>query len=117
MGKIRLCSCKVGKFRLAFLAMEQEMRSNLRRCAEIYAAARGIGLPTVGRLAAGDWRFFDRLQDGEKTFTARKYDEVIAWFAANWPPEVEWPADVKRSDDSPLSPSDDADSEPQKAAS
>jgi hypothetical protein len=57
-------------------------------------------MPTLGRLAAGDWRFFDRLTDG-KTFTARKYDEVMRWFAANWPKGVAWPAGCTRSGASP----------------
>lgn len=76
--------------------MEQELKSNLRQCAEAYATARGIGIPTVGRLAAGDWRFFDRVDDDEKTFTARKYDEVIGWFSVNWPDQMEWPPGISR---------------------
>lgn len=76
--------------------MEQELRAHLRACAEAYAAARGIGLPTIGRLAAGDWRFFDRLQDDTKTFTAKKYDEIIVWFSVNWPEGAEWPDSVQR---------------------
>lgn len=76
--------------------MEQELKSNLRRCAEIYAGVREISIPTLGRLAAGDWRFFERVEDDEKTFTARKYDEVIGWFSENWPDEVDWPSDVSR---------------------
>lgn len=76
--------------------MESELRNNLLRCAEAYAGARGIGLPTLARIAAGDWRFFDRLLDDEKTFTARKYDEVISWFATNWPSDLPWPSEVER---------------------
>jgi hypothetical protein len=83
--------------------MEEEMRLNLRRCAETFAEARKIGLATIGRLAAGDWRFFDRLENDEKTFTARKYDDVIAWFSANWPENAEWPSELKRPE-SPESP-------------
>lgn len=75
--------------------METELRSNLMACASVYAAERGLSLTTLGRLAAGDWRFFDRVEAGETTFTARKYDEVIAWFSDMWP-DVDWPADVPR---------------------
>lgn len=82
--------------------VEHELRVNLRACAEAFAKARKVSPATVGRLAAGDWRFFDRLDDDEKTFTARKYDEVIGWFAANWPADTEWPQDVRRA-----SPSDE----------
>jgi hypothetical protein len=78
--------------------MEDELRQNLLRCAEAYAQARGIGLPTLARMSAGDWRFFDRLRDDEKTFTARKYDEVVDWFSRNWPDGVDWPHGVGRVD-------------------
>ena len=76
--------------------MEAEMRSNLIRLAQGYADARGIGLPTIGRLAAGDWRFFERIQDGAKTFTARKYDDVVAFFSVHWPGDAEWPGGIER---------------------
>lgn len=76
--------------------MESELRSNLMACASAYAAARSVSLATLGRLAAGDWRFFDRLDDSDKTFTARKYDEVIGWFAEQWPEGADWPASVTR---------------------
>lgn len=76
--------------------MEKELRENLLLCAEAYARARGIGLPTIGRLAAGDWRFFARLREDEKTFTARKYDEVIQWFSDNWPADLAWVDNLSR---------------------
>ena len=72
------------------------MKETLRRTAEAYAALRGISMQTLGRLAAGDWRFFDRLADDEKTFTARKFDEVMLWFSENWPKGSAWPKRVKR---------------------
>jgi hypothetical protein len=74
--------------------METELRSNLMACASAYADARKVSLSTLGRLAAGDWRFFR--EDGAKTFTARKYDEVMIWFSGHWPDGVDWPADVPR---------------------
>jgi len=76
--------------------MENELRLNLLLCAETYAKLRGIGLPTLGRISAGDWRFFDRLRDDEKTFTARKYDEVLGWFSDNWPTDAKWPKGLDR---------------------
>lgn len=76
--------------------MEQELKDNLRRCAEGYAAARGLALPTIGRMAAGDWRFFDRLDNDAKSFTARKYDQVMGWFSDNWPPDTDWPRGLPR---------------------
>ncbi len=76
--------------------MESELRSNLMACASAYAVSRGVSLSTIGRLAANDWRFFDRLDDEGKTFTARKYDEVIGWFSDRWPEDVAWPSGVER---------------------
>ncbi|MGR7993874.1 hypothetical protein [Xanthobacter sp. ZOL 2024] len=75
--------------------MENELRYDLRSCAEAYAEARNIKISTVGRLAAGDWRFFDRIVEG-KSFTARTYDEVMGWFAVNWPEDIPWPNDIRR---------------------
>lgn len=54
------------------------------------------GLSTVGRHAAGDGSFFVRLPEAEKTFTIRKYDDVIGWFSSNWPADLAWPDDVPR---------------------
>lgn len=76
--------------------MENELRRNLLNCAAVFCAQRDIGLSTLGRLAAGDWRFFDRLSDDDRTFTARKYDEVVQWFSDNWPDGATWPSVVER---------------------
>jgi hypothetical protein len=76
--------------------METELRSNLMACASAYASARSVSIATIGRLAAGDWRFFDRLDDADKTFTARKYDDVVLWFSDNWPADAVWPSEVVR---------------------
>jgi hypothetical protein len=74
--------------------MESELRSNLLACASAYAAARSVSLATIGRLAAGDWRFFNKLDS--RTFTARKYDEVMVWFSEQWPADTPWPSEVPR---------------------
>jgi ABC-type branched-subunit amino acid transport system substrate-binding protein len=63
--------------------METELRSNLMTCFEAFLAATNRSRATVAQAAAGDWRFFDRLSS--TTFTARKYDAVMLWFAENWP--------------------------------
>ena len=87
-------------------AMEKELAQHLITVAEAYAAANdGVQLTTLARRAAGDWRFFDRLRDEDKTFTARKYDEVIRWFSDRWPPATCWPAAVPRPAPSDLAPS------------
>lgn len=75
--------------------METELRHHLTTCAGAFALLTGLGLATIGRKAAKDWRFFDRLTAGDG-FTARKYDDVIGWFDENWPEDGEWPSDVPR---------------------
>ena len=75
--------------------MESTLRRHLQTCAAEFAKATEREISTVSRLAAGDWRFFDRLNDGV-SFTARKYDLTMSWFSANWPEQLPWPADVPR---------------------
>lgn len=81
--------------------MENELRENLLKCAAAYTEKREIGLSTLGRIAAGDWRFFDNLSRDDKTFTARKYDEVLSWFSGNWPEGLTWPSTVQRPEPVP----------------
>ena len=82
--------------------MENELRDNLRRLAAAYAAAMEIEVVTTARLATGDWRFFARLDAGA-SFTAKKYDAVVDWFASHWPDKVPWPDNLAR----PEQPRDD----------
>lgn len=76
--------------------MENELRRSLLDLAAIYSSARGIKISTLARLAAGDWRFFNHLLDEDRTFTARKYDDVVRWFSDNWPDGAPWPENVDR---------------------
>lgn len=73
--------------------MQKELANHLLALASRYAAAKGLEESTVGRLSAADGRFFARLRDG-KTFTAKKYDEVVRWFLSNWPDKAEWPTAI-----------------------
>ncbi|WP_303702868.1 hypothetical protein [Brevundimonas naejangsanensis] len=87
--------------------MESTLRRHLETCAHEFAKATEREASTVARLSAGDWRFFDRLSEGA-SFTARKYDAIMAWFSAHWPADAAWPADVPRpfvsaNDDAPAS--------------
>ncbi|MCC4299469.1 hypothetical protein [Aurantimonas coralicida] len=74
--------------------MENELRSNLAACFAAFSAASSLSASTIARAAAGDWRFFERIQT--RSFTARKYDEVLRWFSSNWPDSAVWPEDVDR---------------------
>lgn len=83
--------------------MEQHLRAHLTTCLACFAASRQLSTARVATLAAGDWRFFDRVGAGA-SFTVRKYDEVMGWFSANWPEGAEWPAGVPRPDTPTLAP-------------
>lgn len=67
------------------------LRDNLLGTAEAFAEARGSTLDTVSRQAHGDPPFFAKLKAGTCSFTARKYDECMAFFDANWPEGVARP--------------------------
>lgn len=77
--------------------MQKQLSHHLVAVARLFAQARGYELSTLGRLAALDSRFFSLLiEQPDANFTVRKYDEVMTWFADNWPADVAWPADVPR---------------------
>jgi hypothetical protein len=75
--------------------MEKELANHLFKLAERFCASRRMEEATVGRLCAADGRFFLRLRAG-KTFTIKKFDEVVRWFSENWPDGAEWPAEIAR---------------------
>lgn len=75
--------------------MEDALRSHLLICAQTYCDVTGLARSTLGRKVASDPRFFRNIAT-EATFTARKYDLVMAWFSANWPEGLAWPTDVPR---------------------
>ena len=75
--------------------METELANHLLTLSERFCAARELGEAPVGRLCAADGRFFSRIREG-KTFTAKKYDEVVSWFSSNWPEKEVWPSNVMR---------------------
>lgn len=83
--------------------METELANHLLLLCARFGEARKLEETTIGRFCAADGRFFSRIRDG-KTFTAKKYDEVVLWFSANWPATAEWPADISR----PAAPTQEA---------
>jgi hypothetical protein len=76
-------------------AMETELARHLLTLSEQFGSARDLGEATVGRHCAADGRFFLRIREG-KTFTAKKYDDVVLWFSQNWPVGVVWPESIPR---------------------
>lgn len=77
-----------------FGPIERELTTHLLALNEAYREATGAAEATVAEEAAGDWRFFERLREPKPTFTARKCDAVMVWFARNWPKDVRWPKGV-----------------------
>ena len=80
------------------LPIEPALRQNMIVLARAYAEAKGVKLGTVSAYAHGDTPFFDGLiaqakgkGPGRMSFTIRKYDQVMAWFDANWPDGLEKP--------------------------
>ena len=60
-----------------------------------FADARGVSLWRVGFLAAGDGKFFARLQAG-RSCTLRVAQNVVQYLSDHWPAGLEWPADILR---------------------
>lgn len=75
--------------------MEKKLSENLLLLCDVYKNGKSLKETTVGRLCAADGRFFARIREG-KTFTAKKYDEVITWFSHHWPHGLDWPGSVER---------------------
>lgn len=76
------------------IQMEKQLRDHLLALASQYVAFTGCGFSTLARRCRNDSGFFDRLQQIDKSFTVRTFDEVVAWFSKNWPDGCEWPADM-----------------------
>lgn len=80
--------------------MEPILREHLLALAAAYGAARGLKPSTIGKNAISDGQFFGGLAAG-RNFTVRKYDQLVTWFAANWPADLAWPSDIPRPAASP----------------
>lgn len=76
--------------------MENELRSILLTTAEAYASAANCALSTVSRRCRSENGFFARIAKPENSFTARTFDEVMIWFATNWPEDADLPAHLRR---------------------
>ncbi|NYT33904.1 hypothetical protein [Rhizobium sp. WYCCWR 11128] len=74
--------------------MEDELRAILLSTAEAYAAVARCGMTTVARRVKNNAAFFKRLSDPTTSFTARSFDEVMEWFADNWPRDCQRPLEL-----------------------
>lgn len=76
--------------------MENQLRQILIETASAFAKADACAVSTVSKRVKNDPNFFTRLHDANKTFTARTFDEVMSWFASNWPTGNHMPLDLLR---------------------
>lgn len=76
--------------------VELELKTNLRRVRDAFMAKSPLSDSALWRLVAKDNRFFGRVVEGDGSFTARTYDEVIQRFSDHWPVGAEWPLSVRR---------------------
>jgi hypothetical protein len=63
--------------------------------AKTYASHTGRRLSTLGAYSVNDGKFFERLRNGGGC-TLKTAARVLAWFAANWPADLEWPRHIPR---------------------
>lgn len=75
--------------------MEKVLATHLFVLCSRFSELEGISESTIGKLCAQDARFFSRIREG-KTFTVKKFDGVVGWFAENWPEGEPWPLDLVR---------------------
>ncbi|MBY3332509.1 hypothetical protein HFN98_18030 [Rhizobium laguerreae] len=76
--------------------MENDLRQSLLATARIYGELTDCALSTVSRRVKNNASFFSGIADPSKSFTARTYDEVMRWFADNWPNGAQIPLDLMR---------------------
>lgn len=70
--------------------MEQLLTDHLRALANSHAAATGQSLATVAEAALGDWRFFDRIEEG-RSYRVVTYTKAVRWFRRHWLACAPWP--------------------------
>jgi hypothetical protein len=78
------------------MTMAARLSSNLSRLFDVYCRHQGLKPSTVGLNATRDPRLYDKARTGSGAFTVQTYDKVVAWFAADWPSQLEWPEGIPR---------------------
>ena len=69
--------------------------TGILKLARQYADHKGYALATIATYAAGDGKFFKRLNDGSSC-TLRTAERVLQWFSDNWDEDLEWPRSIPR---------------------
>lgn len=76
--------------------MENDLRQSLLATARTYGELTECAMSTVSRRVKNNASFFSGIADPSKSFTARTYDEVMRWFADNWPDGAQIPLDLMK---------------------
>jgi hypothetical protein len=76
---------------MGFESYEQLMRADILIVAGAYQRATGQTMTMISRLSHGDPPVLDRLAAGKGSITLRKRDDMMRWFAANWPAKTPMP--------------------------
>ncbi len=69
--------------------------SNIKLLINQYADYKKLETSYVCLLATNHGGFLKNLENG-KTLTFRRYENIINWFSAHWPADLEWPEDIER---------------------
>ena len=69
---------------------------NILFLADQFAAFRSLARSTVSLYATGRGAYLAELEAGTVGLTLRRRDNILRWFAENWPADLEWPADIPR---------------------
>jgi hypothetical protein len=75
--------------------MSTDPYTPLLELADRYCDHVGLSHWRVSFLILNKGQFFNDLRKGAGC-TLRTSDKVTAWFAANWPADLEWPRDIPR---------------------
>jgi hypothetical protein len=73
-----------------------EQKHPLLRLAELLAAHEGVTHFAISMRVKGKGDFFKRLMAPNADCRTRTASEVLEWFDANWPADLEWPRTVPR---------------------
>jgi hypothetical protein len=71
--------------------IDRTLRTYLVKMAKKLARSRGRSLATVSRYYHGGDQFLDDLDNGRRTITLRKLQEMLDRFAADWPADMAYP--------------------------
>jgi hypothetical protein len=75
--------------------MPAMLTGHLLAVAAAYCARTGLSRSRVSTLVFNHGQRLD-LIDGGADLATRSYERAMLWFSANWPQDLEWPADVVR---------------------